>query len=205
MMKERTVFLDFQTSSGMLVLIWSGYSSMITSWHSPKTEIRSDSNIEGSGLFAKESISKGEVIAVKGGHLANKAVLDKVEQKIVRGVSLKITDDLYIAPLTQQEREATMVYFNHSCDANVGFGGNIVTIAIRDIKPGEELTVEYAMFESNPDHSMACNCQRSICRGTLSGTDWKSLDLQKRYKGYFSWFIQQKIDCIDSRGIPSNR
>ncbi len=27
MLKERTVFLDFQTSSGMLVLIWGGYTS----------------------------------------------------------------------------------------------------------------------------------------------------------------------------------
>ncbi len=165
----------------------------LRSWHSPKTEVRNNSTIEGSGLFAKEKISKNEVVAVKGGHVADSAMLDQAGD-LVKGASLKITNELYVAPLTQEERASTMTYFNHSCDANVGLGGNIVAVAMRDIEPGEELTVDYAMFEDNPDHSMECNCGSKMCRKTLTGNDWKKPEIRGKYNGYFSWYIQRRID-----------
>ena len=37
-------------------------------YRSPKTEVR-DSPIEGKGLFAKQAISGGEIVAVKGGRI----------------------------------------------------------------------------------------------------------------------------------------
>ena len=41
---------------------------MNLTYFSPKTEKRG-SNIEGRGLFAKEMISKGEIVVVKGGYI----------------------------------------------------------------------------------------------------------------------------------------
>jgi len=38
------------------------------SYLSPKTEVR-ESKIHGRGLFAKVDIGKGEIVAVKGGHV----------------------------------------------------------------------------------------------------------------------------------------
>jgi SET domain-containing protein len=35
---------------------------------------------------------------------------------------------------------------NHSREPNVGFAGNTVLVAMRDISPGEELTTDYALF-----------------------------------------------------------
>ena len=35
---------------------------------------------------------------------------------------------------------------DHS-DPNVGFAGNVVLIAMRDVWPGEELTTDYALFD----------------------------------------------------------
>jgi len=40
-----------------------------------------------------------------------------------------------------------MLFINHSCEPNVGFAGNTVLVAMRDISPGEELTSDYALFD----------------------------------------------------------
>ena len=40
-----------------------------------------------------------------------------------------------------------MLFINHSCEPNVGFAGNTVLVAMRDISPGEELTTDYALFD----------------------------------------------------------
>jgi SET domain-containing protein len=42
-----------------------------SSYRSIKTEIRI-SNTEGRGLFAKESIRKGEIVSVRGGHIISR-------------------------------------------------------------------------------------------------------------------------------------
>ena len=31
------------------------------------------------------------------------------------------------------------------------------------------------------------------CRGVIIGRDWQRPDIQRRYDGYFSWFIQRRI------------
>jgi len=110
---------------------------------------------------------------------------------------LKITSELYIAPLNDDERKDTMTYLNHSCDPNIGIAGNIVTVAMRDIESGEELTIDYAMFDDSPDYSMQCSCGSKICRGMLTGDDWKDPKIQKKYNGYFSWYIQRRVDTKD--------
>jgi len=33
-----------------------------------------------------------------------------------------------------------MLFINHSCDPNAGFAGNIVLVAMRDIRPGAAAT-----------------------------------------------------------------
>ncbi|MBU2613459.1 hypothetical protein KJ925_03335 [Patescibacteria group bacterium] len=45
------------------------------------------------------------------------------------------------------------------------------------------------------DYTMTCACGTERCRKTVTGNDWKIPDLQKRYAGYFSDYIQRKIDA----------
>ena len=65
---------------------------------------------------------------------------------------------LYLAALTE-EYEPVMPFLNHSCEPNVGFGGNIVLVAMSDIEAGEELSTDYALFDDY-EGSMDCNCGR---------------------------------------------
>jgi SET domain-containing protein len=162
----------------------------LLSYRSNKTEVR-DSRIHGRGLFATANIAKGEVVAVKGGHIITREELADVNARL-GPVEIQITDNLFMAPVTADEREASMLYSNHSCAANLGMCGNIIFLALRNIAAGEELTHDWCTTDDD-SYSQTCNCGAANCRGTLTGKDWQRPELQERYAGYFSWLIAQKI------------
>ena len=62
-------------------------------------------------------------------------------------------------------------YINHSCEPNIRVSivrGHILYIAKRDIRPGEELTVDYN-FEKHVE-KVPCACGAIRCRGTINVT-----------------------------------
>ena len=167
------------------------------SYRSSKTEVR-ESKIHGRGLFAIADIAKDEVVAVKGGHIVDgKTLREKVVPRL-GPVEIQIDDDLFIAPVTDEERELSMLYSNHSCDANLGMRGEITFVAMRDIRANEELTHDWAMTDDD-DYSVECKCGTSRCRGLLTGKDWQHPDLEKRYSGYFSPYLVRKIMLANIR------
>ena len=168
---------------------------MNLTYFSPKAQKRG-SDIEGRGLFAKEPMSKGEIVVVKGGYVMTKAQRDKVEEKL-GPAEIQVTEDLFIGPTTQMEREGAMMHPNHSCEPNLGVRGQIVFVALRDIVKDEELTFDYAMTDDEP-YEMRCNCGATNCRGVVAGRDWMKKEVQQKYDGYFSWFIQRRIDAQKS-------
>jgi uncharacterized protein len=160
------------------------------SYLSPKTEVR-ESLIHGRGLFATAPIAQGEVVAVKGGHVINREQLREITPKL-GPVEIQIGDDLFIAPVTPEERDASMLYSNHSCDANLGLRGEVTFVALRDIPAGMELTHDWCITDDD-DYSLKCSCGSANCRGTLTGKDWQRPELQKRYAGYFSAYLTAKM------------
>jgi len=166
------------------------------SYLSPKTEVR-ESKIHGCGLFAIAEIAKGEIVAVKGGHIVHRKALREQVTLGLGSVEIQIDDDLFIAPVTDEEREFSMLYLNHSCEPNLGVRGEITFVAIRHIRAGEELTHDWAMTDDD-DYLVECNCGVPDCRKTLTGKDWQSPDLQKRYAGYFSAYLARKIALLES-------
>jgi SET domain-containing protein len=167
------------------------------SYRSPKTEVRK-SKIHGRGLFASADIAKDEIVAVKGGHIIDRNTLREKITPALGPVEIQIADDLFIAPVTREERELSMLYSNHSCDPNLGMRGEITFAAMRDICVGEELTHDWAMTDHD-DYSVECNCNAPGCRKILTGKDWRRPDLQKRYAGYFSSYLARKITLLEKR------
>jgi len=161
------------------------------SYLSPKTEVR-ESKIHGRGLFAKADIAKDEIVAVKGGHIINRETLRGNVTPRLGPVEIQIDKDLFIAPVTEEERENSMLYSNHSCNPNLGMRGEITFVAMRDIHAGEELTHDWAMTDDD-DYSVECKCGAANCRKALTGTDWQRRELQKRYARYFSAYLADKI------------
>ena len=60
-------------------------------------------------------------------------------------------------------------YINHSCEPNCYIKityGHILFIALRDIRPGEEITCDYV--ESYHPDDYGCRCGAPRCRGTIN-------------------------------------
>jgi SET domain-containing protein len=163
---------------------------------SPKTEVR-ESKIHGRGLFAIADIAKDEIVAVKGGRIVDRKTLREKITPRLGPVEIQIDDDLFIAPVTDEERELSMLYSNHSCDANLGIRGEITFVAMRDIRAGEELTHDWATTD-NDDYSVECKCGAPNCRKTVTGKDWQRPELQERYAGYFSAYLARKLGMPDT-------
>jgi SET domain-containing protein len=163
------------------------------SYLSPKTIVK-ESSIQGRGLFAIRPLKKGEIVAVKGGHIFNRKTLEVV-QKSLGAAEIQIGEDLFIGPLAKSQREGSMIFSNHSCDPNIGVQGQVVFVAMRNIKAGEELTHDWAMTDDDT-YKMPCNCGAAVCRRIITGKDWRRKDLQQKYAGYISWYLMEKIQRL---------
>ena len=153
----------------------------------PKTELRG-SSVEGQGLFAKGDISKGENIHIAQGRIV------LLDDQAGNDHSYQIDETHLFVPLDPGHPTADW-FINHSCDPNTGCPMDFrILRAMRDIKAGEEITYDYAMTDSDPNFIMQCKCGSPRCRKTITGNDWRIPELQKRYEGFFSKSIQEKIN-----------
>src|SRR5436853_64842 len=58
----------------------------------------------------------------------------------------------------------------------------------------EKITPRFGPVEIQiDDYSVECNCGAPNCRKILTGRDWQRPELQKRYAGYFSAYLADKI------------
>jgi uncharacterized protein len=164
---------------------------MTSSWFSPKTEKRS-SPIGGRGLFARAAIATGEIVAVKGGVIMDSVALARILDQ-VSPADIQIEEDLYIAPRSAEEVDANILCLNHSCEPNVGVRGQITFVAMREVPSNTELTIDYAMIDGDPNDRMECRCGASGCRKMITGDDWRRPDLRRKYAGYFSRYLAERI------------
>ena len=151
----------------------------------------------GCGVFAREPIKKGELLCLWGGRVVAEDEIDYNMPDLTQRV-LQIDDNLYF--LTPEILEPSDC-FNHSCEPNAGFTGQIGLIAMRDIEAGEEICMDYAMCDSKPYDEFDCYCGSANCRGRVTGNDWENPELQVRYKGYFSPYLARRIKASQAK-IP---
>jgi hypothetical protein len=147
---------------------------------------------DGCGVFARERIRKGELVCLWGGRIVARDELDPAMPNQAQRL-LQVEEGLYL--LTPETLEPADC-FNHSCEPNLGFTGQIGLIAMRDIEPGEELCFDYAMCDGSPYDEFECDCGSSNCRGRVTGDDWKNPELWKKYDGYFSPYLARRIELL---------
>ena len=160
----------------------------ISRWFSPKTTIKK-SKIHGNGVFAKQDILKGDIVLISGGIIIPKKDL-KNYQKDNGKLGLQIDDNFYIAPISREEIKNGGV--NHSCDPNIGFDGDILLRATKNINKGEELVIDYCTCYSSLE-KFECKCNTKNCRKEITSNDWRIKTLQKKYKNYFTNYLKLKI------------
>jgi hypothetical protein len=170
-------------------------ATMGSSWLSPKIEVRR-SALHGKGLFARQAIDAGERLVVFGGEIMLIAELNRLPSRL-QNYPFQIEERFVLGSRSAtgpQDAER----FNHSCEPNCGFKGQIFLVAMRRIRTHEELTIDYAMVVSKSVGSrivfeMRCRCGAPKCRKLVTENDWKNPDLQERYAGFFSQYLAEKI------------
>lgn len=152
---------------------------------------------KGYGLFAKEKIKKGEIVSISGGLILT---TDEFKSNIAKyGDYSYFIEEGFVICALNQENPSDDWRMNHCCEPNCGVKGQIVFVALRDIEKSEELTYDYAMTESDPDYEVELYCDKGTCRKKCTGSDWVNTSIQEKYKGYFSLYIQKKIDELKTQ------
>jgi uncharacterized protein len=165
------------------------------SYLSQKLELRMCANKGGFGLFAREPVEKGEVLALWGGVVVSSDRLAEYSE-YAQTHGLQVEDNLFLLPLIEDDPSD---YFNHSCSPNSGLNGQICLVAMRAVEVDEELCFDYAMSDSNPYDEFECGCGSENCRDHVTAEDWKRPELQDRYAGYFSPYLQRRIDAMNGQ------
>ncbi len=143
------------------------------------------------GVFATQPVAAGEVLAVWGGVVVPGGRLGNYTH-YAQTHGIQVEEDLFLLPLTEDDPSD---FFNHSCDPNAGLSGQICLVAMRPISVDEEVCFDYAMSDSNPYDEFECGCGAVNCRGRVTAEDWRRLDLQERYRGFFSPYLQRRMDA----------
>lgn len=110
------------------------------------------SEVSGLGLFADENITKGTVI------WKFEPRLDLlISKEDIEVMSKPAKEQIYNYAYLDRKYNKFLLcgddarFFNHSIDCNCDDSNEDITIASRDIKKGEELTVNYSTFYGDSD------------------------------------------------------
>ena len=157
---------------------------------SPKLEVRAMPDKGGFGVYAIEAVTAGEIVSVWGGYVVTAQQLALLPHEVQQH-SVQLEEGLYSATIGGAE---TADFINHSCEPNLGLRGQITLVALRDIEVGEEVCFDYAMTDCTPYDEFECHCGLPSCRRVITGNDWKLSELWAKYAGYFSPYLQRRID-----------
>jgi uncharacterized protein len=146
-------------------------------WLHPDVEV-GDSPIAGRGLFATATIPAGTVVSRLGGRLVSGQELRDLFAATTGYVdTIAVDTDLHLVLPPRRPNG----YGNHSCDPNLWWVGAYELAARTAIAPGDELTNDYATSTVDPGFAMTCGCGSTLCRGVVTGDDWRRADLRERY------------------------
>ena len=167
----------------------------LKAWVHPGAETR-ESPMGGQGLFACQFIPAGEVVLRWGGvvYRREEILAGKANPESIA----VLAEDLYLAD-PADELLPEDYPLNHSCDPNLWMADAVTLTARRDIAPDEELTADYALWLYDMDWVLEpCHCGSRLCRGRVSGADWTLPELQARYAGHFTPWINGLIERCSS-------
>jgi SET domain-containing protein len=123
------------------------------------------SAIEGNGCFAIAHFPRGRKIAEYTGEKISNAEANRRANR--RRLRICAVNDSW--SLDGSRGGNGTHYINHSCEPSAFMKilyGHILFIALRDIKPGEEITVDYE--STLHSDTKRCTCGAPSCRGTIN-------------------------------------
>ena len=121
-----------------------------------------NSPLHGLGCFARVRFLKGNCIArYAGERISRKEAMRRMKRLDGTRIS-ELEAGWYIDGSVNGNQTQ---YINHSCDPNADafvIGGSLFIFALREIAPGEEITVDY--LNSFEQDQSVCQCRTASCR-----------------------------------------
>jgi SET domain-containing protein len=123
------------------------------------------SPIDGLGAFAAEAIrAKLKIGEIRG----ESVTVEEARIRATRSERIMIVELSAKKAIDFTNSADPMRYTNHSCRPNAQLvirNGRVEFYALRDIRPGEEITVNYG--ETHHEGRLACRCGAPGCAGRL--------------------------------------
>ncbi len=142
------------------------------------------SKIAGIGLFAEKRFKKGDLLFKIDGPI----IKYKVEPNYRIGPNWVCTRaNEWRIPL----RDCMWRYINHCCEPNSGVKQENCVVAMRDLKIGEELTIDYSTVEGLRTWRINCSCKSTQCRRIIRSVQFLPRSLYLKYKTYISPFLRE--------------
>lgn len=157
------------------------------------------SQIQGIGTFAIQPIPAGQLLILTTGGLV--LTTDDRQTGILELEVEMYNEESLPGGLSIVTPKVFHYYINHCCEPNAidqSRSSNITQyIAWRDINAEEEITTDYGILGGI--RIERCMCKSPRCRRHITPDDWQLPELQQRYRGYFPWHIDQKIQQANKR------
>lgn len=141
----------------------------------------------GHGLFTRRAFRKGDHVCNITGTI-RKYVIRTREDCFRYPNWYQLDENLWCDP------DYPFDYPNHSCDPNCLVVGQSF-IAVRDIQPEDELTVDYSPTEATEHWEMECNCHNSNCRGVIRSIQFLPLEIFARYEPYLDPYFRHVYEA----------
>jgi len=156
----------------------------------PKVEVKA-SPLGGKGVFAKERIEAGEVIAEWDGEiypLDHPGWTEDLLNHVIQFERARFRDARGLARR-----------INHSCEPNCGIKELFKVVAMRSIEPGEEITWDYEMTEDSEWWRMRCQCGKPRCRKIIGAYRSMPPEVRARYRGFISEWLTE----AEEKSLPA--
>lgn len=148
---------------------------------------------KGLGVFALRDFTRGEFIfRGHGAVVANDDIPSLSQEDRRHPCELDWQTSAVLLPLG--------CYLNHSCEPNAMRSG-VKVFAWRDIRRGEEITIDYRLNAFADDERWDCACGGASCPGYVIGSFFAlDAERQRLYLPYAPLFIRQEHARRHRRG-----
>lgn len=144
------------------------------------------SSIHGRGIFVNKHIRKGEVVCIIKGRQMFKVNQNKHD-------AMSHPDWVGFKKHNWVDPVPPYKYLNHSCEPNTAVKGHRTLVALKPIKNGEEVTIDYSIIEADPRWQMLCGCGSKNCRGIIESIQKLPTKIYKSYLPYISKDFQKLV------------
>ncbi len=147
----------------------------------------------GRGVLARVPIEPRETILFVTGPVVSFSESMRLPDEGVN--TIQIGQDAYVDPLFPSR------FLNHSCEPNAGLIDETCLIALRQIKPGEEIRYDYSTALLERFWTLDCCCGSPNCRSVVGDFDYLPRKTQQDYLriGVVQRFIVEAITADESK------